>query len=193
MHYEELKGPLTGWTYDSEGVIHTRSGYRATAQQIESALWLLGCWASDSRKYWIHSDEGTGALRRLHDTSDYVAGRTPEKAVLREEEGTARAVSAGAKPPHPHPLHPPTAARATSPEERMAHASRNAVPANPSPQVRQPTREQTKQAQNWNRGQKAHASPHGQKSACGKDCKRHRVRRYDTIPTTRPCTASTVP
>lgn len=84
MRHEELKGPLTGWTYDTEGVIHTRSGYRATAQQIESALWLLGCWSSESRKYWIHSDEGTGALRRLHETSDYASDRQPEKAVLRD-------------------------------------------------------------------------------------------------------------
>jgi len=28
--------------YDEEGVMHTPSGYRCTAQQVEGMLWLLG-------------------------------------------------------------------------------------------------------------------------------------------------------
>lgn len=83
--YRELTGPLADWTYDDQGVIYTRSGYRCTEQQLESALWLLGCWSSESRKYWIRSDEAPGALRRLYDPADHAAGLTPEKRVLRAE------------------------------------------------------------------------------------------------------------
>jgi len=42
VRYKELSGSLEGWTYDEEGVMHTPSGYRCTAQQIEGMLWLLG-------------------------------------------------------------------------------------------------------------------------------------------------------
>lgn len=30
MRYEELPGPLEGWTYDEHGVIYTASGYKTT-------------------------------------------------------------------------------------------------------------------------------------------------------------------
>lgn len=43
VRYDELTGPLAGWTYDNTGVIHSPSGYRTTAKQMECALWLLGC------------------------------------------------------------------------------------------------------------------------------------------------------
>jgi hypothetical protein len=67
VRYEELPGPLEGWTYDEEGVVHTPSGYRCTAQQIEGMLWLFGCLPFNPEKLLIHSDETAGALRPLYE------------------------------------------------------------------------------------------------------------------------------
>lgn len=41
MRYEELPGPLQGWTYDEAGTIYTASGYKTTARQIESCMWMV--------------------------------------------------------------------------------------------------------------------------------------------------------
>lgn len=70
MRYEELPGPLEGWTYDEEGVIHTPSGYRCTGQQIEGMLWLFGCLPFQPEKLLMHSDECAGALRPLYERAD---------------------------------------------------------------------------------------------------------------------------
>ena len=70
MRYEELPGPLEGWTYDEEGTIHTRSGYRCSARILESALWLFQCYNSDARKHLIRSDEAPGATRPLYEIAD---------------------------------------------------------------------------------------------------------------------------
>lgn len=74
MRYEEMGGPLDGWTYDERGTIHTRSGYRCTAQTLECALWLFQCYGGEARRYLIHSDEHPGALRPLYETSDAKSG-----------------------------------------------------------------------------------------------------------------------
>lgn len=70
MRYEELPGPLEGWTYDEHGTIHTASGYRCTARQIEFCMWMYDCMTSEARRWMIRSDEGPGALRALYESSD---------------------------------------------------------------------------------------------------------------------------
>lgn len=70
MRYEELPGPLTGWTYDENGTIHTRSGYKCSAQTLECALWLFQCYSGEARKYLIRSDDAPGATRPLHEIND---------------------------------------------------------------------------------------------------------------------------
>lgn len=90
MRYEELPGPLQGWTYDERGTIHTRSSYACTAQQIECALWLLRAYSSEARRYLIRSDEVPGALRPLYETADAdPTGETPPTR-LRLVEGRER-------------------------------------------------------------------------------------------------------
>lgn len=79
MRYEELTGPLEGWTHDENGVIHTECGYRATAKQIESALWMLDVFRSEGRKHLIRSDEAAGALRPLCEASDYSSEVAPTR------------------------------------------------------------------------------------------------------------------
>lgn len=76
MRYEELPGPLEGWTYDETGTIHTASGYRCDARTLECALWLFQCYGGEARRYLITSDEAPGALRPLYESSD--ADRTGE-------------------------------------------------------------------------------------------------------------------
>lgn len=70
MHYEELPGPLEGWTYDENGTVHTASGYKCNARTLECALWLFQCYCTDARRHLIHSDEAPGALRPLYELSD---------------------------------------------------------------------------------------------------------------------------
>lgn len=82
MRYEELNGPLAGWTYDEDGTIYTNSGYRCTAQQIEGALWIAGCHALGGTRYLITSDEAAGALRPLYERSDIDAGTKPTRLWL---------------------------------------------------------------------------------------------------------------
>ena len=70
MRYEELPGPLSGWTYDEHGVIHTASGYKTTARQIEFCMWMYDCMRAEVKQWMIRSDERPGALRPLFDPAD---------------------------------------------------------------------------------------------------------------------------
>ena len=73
MRYEELSGPLQGWTYDEAGTIYTASGYKTTARQIEFCMWMYECMRAETRQWLIHSDEAAGALRPVFETSDLKA------------------------------------------------------------------------------------------------------------------------
>lgn len=86
MRYVELHGPLEGWTFDENGTIYTRSGYRCSARTLECALWLFQCYGSEARRWMIRSDEHPGALRPLYDVED-----AKERVCGRKEESTARA------------------------------------------------------------------------------------------------------
>lgn len=66
MRYEQLQGPLEGWTYDENGTIYTASGYHCSAQTLECALWLFECYSGEGRRYLIRSDEAPGASRSLY-------------------------------------------------------------------------------------------------------------------------------
>lgn len=70
MRYEELPGPLTGWTYDEHGVIHTANGYKTTARQIEFCMWMYDCLTEEAKRWMIRSDEHAGALRPLFERED---------------------------------------------------------------------------------------------------------------------------
>lgn len=59
-----------GFRFNDRGELTTRSGYRCSPQSLEAALWLLGCWSSESRQYLIRSDEARSAVRPLYETSD---------------------------------------------------------------------------------------------------------------------------
>jgi hypothetical protein len=48
----------------------TRSGYKCSAQLLESALWLFGCYSHDATKHLIRSDEAPGIMRPLYETAD---------------------------------------------------------------------------------------------------------------------------
>jgi len=96
MRYEELSGPLEGWTYDDNGTIYTASGYRCDARHIEAALWLFGCFSIEARRFLIHSDECAGALRPVYELSDLTATQKPTrlKTTVRIRT-TKKRVSAG--------------------------------------------------------------------------------------------------
>lgn len=51
MRYEELSGPLQGWTYDEAGTIYTSSGYKTTARQIEFCMWMYECMRAETRQW----------------------------------------------------------------------------------------------------------------------------------------------
>ena len=87
MRYEELPGPLEGWTYDENGVVYTTSGYRCDARHIEAALWLFGCFSTEARRYLIHSDEAAGALRPVYELSDLTARQKPTRLHRRHANG----------------------------------------------------------------------------------------------------------
>jgi hypothetical protein len=70
MRYEELPGPLEGWTYDENGVIYTASGYKTTARQIEFCMWMYDCMTSEAKRWMIQSDERPGAARPLFESTD---------------------------------------------------------------------------------------------------------------------------
>ena len=79
MRYEELPGPLEGWTYDENGTVYTASGYKCGARTLECALWLFQCYCTDARRHLIHSDEAPGALRPLYELSDQSDQATPTR------------------------------------------------------------------------------------------------------------------
>jgi hypothetical protein len=79
MRYEELPGPLQGWTYDEHGTIYTATGYRCSAPQIECALWLMGCFSIEAQRFLIHSDEAEGALRPVYELSDLTTRQSPTR------------------------------------------------------------------------------------------------------------------
>jgi hypothetical protein len=70
MRYEELHGPLEGWTYDENGTIHTASGYKCTARQIEFCMWMYDVLTGEAKRWMIRSDERPGATRPLFESSD---------------------------------------------------------------------------------------------------------------------------
>jgi hypothetical protein len=93
MRYEELTGPLTGWTYDENGIIYTSTGYKTTARQIEFCMWMYDVMTGEARHWMIRSDERPGATRPLFDPNDLNAGsagkdrdrrKTPRKARQRD-------------------------------------------------------------------------------------------------------------
>ena len=99
MHYEELPGPLEGWTYDERGVIYTSSGYRCSARQLEFAMWMWSCMTTEAKRWMIHSDERPGASRPLYETADLKSDRREEKKDLQPEREAATALRAQAQPP----------------------------------------------------------------------------------------------
>ena len=121
MRYEELSGPLQGWTYDEAGTIYTSSGYKTTARQIEFCMWMYECMRAETRQWMIHSDEAAGALRPVFEISDLkattrqtikssrrVANARPDPTEQNVRhvpqpamETRIKSVSAGATPPHP--------------------------------------------------------------------------------------------
>lgn len=99
MRYEELPGPLEGWTYDEHGVIYTASGYRTTARQIEFCMWMYDCLTSQAKQWMIRSDERPGALKPLYEPNDLKSGRRGEKKNLQPEREAVAALRARAQPP----------------------------------------------------------------------------------------------
>ena len=99
MHYEELPGPLEGWTYDEEGTIYTTSGYRCSAQQIEFAMWMWSCMTAEAKHWMIRSDERPGATRPLFDPEDLKSesagkGKKPEREAVSALRAQATATDA---------------------------------------------------------------------------------------------------
>ena len=86
MRYEELPGPLEGWTYDEHGTIHTASGYKTTARQIEFAMWMWRCLTAEAKSWMIHSDERPGALRPLYETGDLKGGSAERRRSEQREQ-----------------------------------------------------------------------------------------------------------
>lgn len=87
MRYEELPGPLKGWTYDENGIIYTTSGYRCDARHLEAALWLFRCFSREARRFLIHSDEAAGALRPVYELSDLTASQQPTRTKMDPKSG----------------------------------------------------------------------------------------------------------
>ncbi|HLI18223.1 MAG TPA: hypothetical protein VKV22_08135 [Rhodanobacteraceae bacterium] len=86
MRYEELSGPLEGWTYDEHGTIYTASGYRCNARDIEFCLWMRECMTAEAKRYMIRSDEAAGALRPLYELADVSAKHQPTRLRLVEDQ-----------------------------------------------------------------------------------------------------------
>lgn len=86
MRYEELPGPLQGWTYDENGTIYTTSGYRCDARHIEAALWLFGCFSTEGRRFLIHSDEAEAAARPVYELSDLTPSQAPTRLRLKPQK-----------------------------------------------------------------------------------------------------------
>ena len=60
---------LEGWTIDTDGTITTPSGYRASAQVIETALWLFGALRYDKQKL-MWADTAPGARVPFYEPKD---------------------------------------------------------------------------------------------------------------------------
>lgn len=90
MRYEEIGHPLEGWTYDENGTIYTKSGYRCSARTLECALWLMQCYSSDARNHLICSDEHAGALRPLYELSDVSADVAPTRIRAKDQDRILR-------------------------------------------------------------------------------------------------------
>lgn len=101
MRYEELPGPLEGWTYDERGVIYTTSGYKTTARQIEFCMWMYECMSGEAKRWMIRSDERPGALRPLFESHDLESSQRGQKKNLQPERGAVSALRAQAQPPLP--------------------------------------------------------------------------------------------
>lgn len=86
MRYQEMHGPLEGWTYDERGVIYTTSGYRTTARQIEFCMWMYECMRAEVRQWMIRSDERPGALRPVFESGDL----PPTDATLSKSDAPTR-------------------------------------------------------------------------------------------------------
>lgn len=89
MRYEELNGPLKGWTYDENGTIYTASGYRTSARQIEFCMWMYECMRKEVRHWLIHSDEAAGALRPVYELSDLTTSQQPTRLCMKAKNGLA--------------------------------------------------------------------------------------------------------
>lgn len=87
MRYEELTGPLKGWTFDENGTIYTVSGYACSARTIECALWLLQCYGRDVRQHPIHSDEKAGALCHSTNPATPTPNYLPPSCAERSSDG----------------------------------------------------------------------------------------------------------
>lgn len=74
MRYEELTGPLNGWTYDEAGTIYSPTGYRCSARTLECALWLFQCYSLDATRWLMRSDTRPDAHRPLHSIEDGKSG-----------------------------------------------------------------------------------------------------------------------
>jgi len=98
MRYEELTGPLKGWTYDDTGVIHTASGYKTTARQIEFCMWMYDCLTAEAKRWMIRSDERPGALRPLFEPDELKSGSAGTKKNLQPEREAVSALRAQAQP-----------------------------------------------------------------------------------------------
>lgn len=102
MRYEELPGPLEGWTYDERGVIYTASGYKTTARQIEFCMWMYECLTDEAKRWMIRSDERPGALKPLFSPDDLKSGSAGKK----ERARAVSALRAQAKPAKPPDVPP---------------------------------------------------------------------------------------
>jgi hypothetical protein len=85
VRYEELPGPLEGWTYDENGTIYTTSGYKCDARTLECALWLFECYGGEAHRWLIRSDEAPCATRPLYELRDLTSGLAEKRA---EKAGT---------------------------------------------------------------------------------------------------------
>ncbi|GAA0707434.1 DUF3653 domain-containing protein [Dokdonella soli] len=68
----DLCPPFDGWTLDTDGILHTPSGYRCTPDQIEAALWLVGMLRFDHAKRPIFADSMIEPQRPLYEARDWI-------------------------------------------------------------------------------------------------------------------------
>lgn len=80
----ELCPPFEGWNLDTNGIIHTPSGYRCTPAQIEAALWLCGMlWRSgELGSRLIFADTPMTETKRLGSLLDWVKEDRDQLAII---------------------------------------------------------------------------------------------------------------